>query len=97
MNQFLISFGNDTVCILRHIILPQRETEKEKLIAAHAFVLLSRKVDILTYSILDLNSGLHLHSKYLIRKRKMAHFVGCHQWIFSNFQEKLRKVNTNVK
>ena len=44
-----------------------------------------------------LNSGLHLHSKYLIRKWRMAHFVSCHQWVFSNYHEKQHKVNTQVK
>ena len=39
----------------------------------------------------------NLHSKYLIRKWRMAHFVGCHQWVFSNFQQKQHKVNTQVK
>jgi hypothetical protein len=35
-----------------------------------------------------LNSGLHLHSKYLIKKWKMAHFVGCYQWFFFQFPRK---------
>jgi hypothetical protein len=64
---------------------PRRE--KEKLIDAYTFVLFSQKVDVLTHNILE-SHGLHLQSKYLIRKWRMAHFVGRHQWVFSNFQQK---------
>ncbi len=44
-----------------------------------------------------LNSDRHLHSKYLMREWRMAHFVGCQQWVFSNIQAKEHKVNTQVK
>jgi hypothetical protein len=33
----------------------------------------------------------------VIRKWRMAHLVGCHQWVFSNIEEKEHKVNTQVK
>ncbi len=38
----------------------------------------------------NLNDNLHLHRKYVGRKWRMAHFVGCRQWVFSfsNIEEK---------
>ncbi len=44
-----------------------------------------------------LNDNLHLHSKYVGRKWRMAHLVGWHQWVFFNYQEKQHKVNTQMK
>jgi hypothetical protein len=82
MNPSLIFFVNDKVWLLCHLI----HSERKKLIDAHAFVLFSRKVDVFTHS--NLNSGLHLHRKYLIRKWRMAHFVGCHQWVFFQLSRK---------
>jgi hypothetical protein len=49
------------------------------------------RVKLMFSHITYLNSELRLHCKYLIRKWTMTHFVGCHQWIFSNLQQN----NTN--
>ncbi len=76
--------GNNIVCLLRHMI-HHKEKMIEKLIDAHAFVPFSRKVDSL--HIAYLNSHLHSHIKYLIRKWRMAHFVGSHRWVFFNFRK----------
>ncbi len=48
-----ISFDNDAVCLQRRIIRQESENEKEKQIDVHTCVLLSREVDVLTYSILE--------------------------------------------
>jgi hypothetical protein len=74
---FSYFFGNDTLCFCITWVI---HTERKKSWLTHilSFFFAESRCPYTTY----LNRGLHLHSKYLMRKWRMAHFVDCHQWVF---------------
>ena len=69
-----------------------REKEKEKSWLTHMPVFFFR-AKLMFLHTACFNTGRHLHSKYLIRKWRMAHLFGCHQWGFFNIQVKWRWIS----
>ena len=86
MNHFLISLTmTQYVFCVTWFTHKGRQREKNWMTHIPLFFFRGKSMSLHTAY---LNSGLHLHSKYLIRKWRMAHFVGCHQWFFFQLPRK---------
>jgi hypothetical protein len=73
-------FGNDTVCLMRHIIHnKERQREKSWLTHMPLFCFHGKAISLHT---------AYLHRKYLIRNWRMTHFVSYHQWVLFQLPRK---------